>query len=240
MKLPIPDLEAAMFDARETSYDKAVDKYIQDHPDQVKSWLGEKADCAIAPRPRIGEAWTFDRTGRCVSIDRLQPTDAEDDTMGGRMSLARDAVKISIEAAARSLCGAGHLGIVGKRPRGPLRRRPGNDRRDTGGQPRMAVAWPWSGTDLAGGERQRSQAGLNGSPLSVDRSPHTRKRIRQWIRKRSPAELAQHVYDLDPGERNRRHRGHRSRGHTYVLLRHGMADCRKILDAQRDNGAYSG
>lgn len=42
MKLPIPDLEAAMFDAQETSYDKAVDKYIQDHPDQVKSWLGEE------------------------------------------------------------------------------------------------------------------------------------------------------------------------------------------------------
>lgn len=38
-----------------------------------------------------------------MSIDRLQPTDAEDDTTGGRMSLARDAVKISIEAAARSV-----------------------------------------------------------------------------------------------------------------------------------------
>ncbi|WP_313760355.1 helix-turn-helix transcriptional regulator [Rhizobium sp.] len=36
-------------------------------------------------------------------IDRLQLTDAEDDTMGGRMSLARDAVKLSIEAAARNL-----------------------------------------------------------------------------------------------------------------------------------------
>lgn len=42
MKLPIADLEAAMFDAQETSYDKAVDKYIEQHPDQIKSWLGEQ------------------------------------------------------------------------------------------------------------------------------------------------------------------------------------------------------
>jgi glycine betaine/proline transport system substrate-binding protein len=41
MKLPIPELEAAMFDAQQTSYDKAVDKYIADHPDRVKEWLGE-------------------------------------------------------------------------------------------------------------------------------------------------------------------------------------------------------
>ncbi|PSJ58979.1 glycine betaine ABC transporter substrate-binding protein [Pseudaminobacter soli (ex Li et al. 2025)] len=41
MKLPIPELEVAMFDAQETSYDKAVDKYIADHPDRVKEWLGE-------------------------------------------------------------------------------------------------------------------------------------------------------------------------------------------------------
>lgn len=40
MKLPIADLEAAMFTAQETSYDKAVEKYISDHPDQIKSWLG--------------------------------------------------------------------------------------------------------------------------------------------------------------------------------------------------------
>lgn len=39
MKLPIPELEAAMFDAQETSYEKAVEKYIADHPDRVKSWL---------------------------------------------------------------------------------------------------------------------------------------------------------------------------------------------------------
>ncbi|MBO9197700.1 glycine betaine ABC transporter substrate-binding protein [Rhizobium sp. 16-449-1b] len=42
MSLPIPDLEAAMFAAQETSYDQAVDKYIQDHPDQVKSWIGDE------------------------------------------------------------------------------------------------------------------------------------------------------------------------------------------------------
>lgn len=39
MKLPIGDLEAAMFNAQETSYEKAVEKYIADHPDQIKAWL---------------------------------------------------------------------------------------------------------------------------------------------------------------------------------------------------------
>ena len=42
MKLPIGDLEAAMFNAQETSYDKAVDKYITDHPDQIKAWLAKE------------------------------------------------------------------------------------------------------------------------------------------------------------------------------------------------------
>lgn len=41
MKLPIADLEAAMFDAQETSYEQAVEKYIANHPDQVKAWLGK-------------------------------------------------------------------------------------------------------------------------------------------------------------------------------------------------------
>ena len=41
MKLPINDLEAAMFNAQETSYEAAVEKYITDHPDQVKAWLGK-------------------------------------------------------------------------------------------------------------------------------------------------------------------------------------------------------
>ena len=43
MKLPIGDLEAAMFNAQETSYEKAVDKYIEDHPDQIKAWLGKES-----------------------------------------------------------------------------------------------------------------------------------------------------------------------------------------------------
>ena len=42
MKLPIADLEAAMFDAQETSYDQAIEKYIANHPDQVKAWLGKE------------------------------------------------------------------------------------------------------------------------------------------------------------------------------------------------------
>jgi glycine betaine/proline transport system substrate-binding protein len=41
MKLPIADLEAAMFNAQETSYEEAVAKYIQDHPDQIKAWVGD-------------------------------------------------------------------------------------------------------------------------------------------------------------------------------------------------------
>ena len=41
MKLPISDLEAAMFNAQETSYEAAVEQYITDHPDQVKAWLGK-------------------------------------------------------------------------------------------------------------------------------------------------------------------------------------------------------
>ncbi|MCJ8518728.1 glycine betaine/proline transport system substrate-binding protein [Pseudorhizobium tarimense] len=42
MQLPISDLEAGMFDAQETSYDEAIAKYIKDHPDQVKAWIGEE------------------------------------------------------------------------------------------------------------------------------------------------------------------------------------------------------
>lgn len=41
MKLPIADLEAAMFNAQQTSYEKAVDQYIADHPDQIKAWLAK-------------------------------------------------------------------------------------------------------------------------------------------------------------------------------------------------------
>lgn len=39
MKLPVADLEAAMFNAQETSYEEAVVQYIKDHPDQVKAWV---------------------------------------------------------------------------------------------------------------------------------------------------------------------------------------------------------
>ncbi len=39
MRLPLDELEAAMFDAQETSYEKAVEKYIADHPERVKAWL---------------------------------------------------------------------------------------------------------------------------------------------------------------------------------------------------------
>lgn len=42
MKLPIADLEAGMSDAQETSYDAAVAKYIESHPDQIKNWVGEE------------------------------------------------------------------------------------------------------------------------------------------------------------------------------------------------------
>ncbi|WP_423333394.1 glycine betaine ABC transporter substrate-binding protein [Rhizobium wenxiniae] len=42
MKVPLDDLEAAMFNAQETSYDEAVAKYIEDHPDQIKTWVGDE------------------------------------------------------------------------------------------------------------------------------------------------------------------------------------------------------
>jgi glycine betaine/proline transport system substrate-binding protein len=42
MKLPISDLEAAMFNAQETTYEEAVAKYITDHTDQVKAWVGDE------------------------------------------------------------------------------------------------------------------------------------------------------------------------------------------------------
>jgi glycine betaine/proline transport system substrate-binding protein len=31
-----------MFDAQETSYEKAVEKYISENPDKVKEWVGAK------------------------------------------------------------------------------------------------------------------------------------------------------------------------------------------------------
>ncbi len=42
MKIPLEDLEAGMSDAQDTSYDAAVAKYIESHPDQIKSWIGDE------------------------------------------------------------------------------------------------------------------------------------------------------------------------------------------------------
>ena len=42
MKVSLADLETGMSDAQETSYEEAVDKYIKDHPDQIKAWVGEE------------------------------------------------------------------------------------------------------------------------------------------------------------------------------------------------------
>ena len=42
MKLPIDELEAAMFQAQETSYEEAVDKYIAENPDRIKEWLANE------------------------------------------------------------------------------------------------------------------------------------------------------------------------------------------------------
>jgi len=39
MQIPIDDLEAAMYDARETSYDDAVAKYIENNQDRIDYWV---------------------------------------------------------------------------------------------------------------------------------------------------------------------------------------------------------
>ncbi|UPG72760.1 glycine betaine ABC transporter substrate-binding protein [Roseomonas gilardii subsp. gilardii] len=39
MNLPLDELQKAMLDAQETSYDKAVENYIASHKDRVESWL---------------------------------------------------------------------------------------------------------------------------------------------------------------------------------------------------------
>jgi glycine betaine/proline transport system substrate-binding protein len=39
MNIPLDELEAAMFNAQETSYEAAVDKYIEENPDRIKSWV---------------------------------------------------------------------------------------------------------------------------------------------------------------------------------------------------------
>lgn len=39
MHIPLDELEAAMFDAQETSYEAAIEKYISEHPERVEYWL---------------------------------------------------------------------------------------------------------------------------------------------------------------------------------------------------------
>ncbi|MGM0594287.1 MAG: glycine betaine ABC transporter substrate-binding protein [Pseudomonadota bacterium] len=39
MQLPIGDLQAAMYDARETSYEEAVDKYIKSNAERIDYWV---------------------------------------------------------------------------------------------------------------------------------------------------------------------------------------------------------
>ncbi|SDF83630.1 glycine betaine/proline transport system substrate-binding protein [Limimonas halophila] len=39
MNLPLEELQAAMFDAQETSYEEAVDKYIENHQKRVDYWV---------------------------------------------------------------------------------------------------------------------------------------------------------------------------------------------------------
>jgi glycine betaine/proline transport system substrate-binding protein len=39
MYIPLEDLQAAMYDAQETSYEEAVDKYIENNEDRVSYWV---------------------------------------------------------------------------------------------------------------------------------------------------------------------------------------------------------
>lgn len=41
MSIPIAELETAMFEAQETSYEQAVEKYIANNPDRIKEWLAK-------------------------------------------------------------------------------------------------------------------------------------------------------------------------------------------------------
>jgi glycine betaine/proline transport system substrate-binding protein len=42
MQLPIDDLQQAMYDARETSYEEAVARYIESNPKRVDYWVSGK------------------------------------------------------------------------------------------------------------------------------------------------------------------------------------------------------
>ena len=39
MQIPIDELQAAMYDARETSYEKAVSEYIENNPERIEYWI---------------------------------------------------------------------------------------------------------------------------------------------------------------------------------------------------------
>lgn len=39
MQLPIDDLQAAMYDAQESSYEEAVTRYIENNPERVRYWI---------------------------------------------------------------------------------------------------------------------------------------------------------------------------------------------------------
>lgn len=39
MQLPIDQLQSAMYNAQETSYEKAVTKYIKNHKDRIDYWV---------------------------------------------------------------------------------------------------------------------------------------------------------------------------------------------------------
>lgn len=41
MHLPLEELQTAMNEAQETSYEEAIDNYMADHPDRINEWLGK-------------------------------------------------------------------------------------------------------------------------------------------------------------------------------------------------------
>jgi len=58
MQIPIADLQKAMYDARETSYDEAISKYIANNPERIDYWVSgmlHVADPALHRRIDLGE-----------------------------------------------------------------------------------------------------------------------------------------------------------------------------------------
>lgn len=43
MHIPLEQLQAAMYNARETSYPEAIKKFIADHPDEINSWFKQSS-----------------------------------------------------------------------------------------------------------------------------------------------------------------------------------------------------